>query len=105
MNEKKSLKDKKLLLELKYKEQLRILKNEISKLYGDNYYIINLQNNKFYTCNSIGVFNKTELNDIIPKKIKNKNTVIIIDLVKSKLDIISVHQPIQTRLFLPPIIM
>ena len=105
MNQEKSLKDKKLLLELKYKEQLRILKNEISKLYGDNYYIINLQNNKFYTCNSIGVFNKTELNDIIPKKIKNKNTVIIIDLVKSKLDIISVHQPIQTRLFLPPIIM
>lgn len=105
MNEKKSLKDKNLLLELKYKEQFRILKNEISKLYGDNYYIINLQNNKFYTCNSIGVFNKTELNDIIPKKIKNKNTVIIIDLVKSKLDIISVHQPIQTRLFLPPIIM
>lgn len=105
MNEKKSLKDKKLLLELKYKEQLRILKNEISKLFGDNYYIINLQNNKFYTCNNIGVFNKNELNDIIPKKIKNKNTVIIIDLVKSKLDIISVHQPIQTRLILPPIIM
>lgn len=105
MNQEKSLKDKKLLLELKYKEQFRILKKEISKLYGDNYYIINLQNSKFYTCNSIGVFNKNELNDIIPRKIKNKNIVIIIDLVKSKLDIISVHQPIQTKLFIPPIIM
>ena len=74
-------------------------------MYGDNYYIINLQDNKFYTNDNIGIINKNELNDIIPKKIKNKNVVIIIDLIKSKLDIISVHQPIQTRLFLPPIIM
>lgn len=105
MNKEKLIKNKELLLNLEYKEQFRILRKEISKLYGDNYYIINLQDNKFYTNNNIGIFNKNELNDIIPKKIKNKNIVIIIDLIKSKLDIISVHQPIQTKLFLPPIIM
>lgn len=105
MNKEKLIKNKELLLNLEYREQFRILRKEISKLYGDNYYIINLQDNKFYTNNNIGIFNKNELNDIIPKKIKNKNIVIIIDLIKSKLDIISVHQPIQTKLFLPPIIM
>jgi len=105
MNKEKLIKNKELLLNLEYKEQFRILRKEINKLYGDNYYIINLQDNKFYTNNNIGIINKNELNDIIPKKIKNKNIVIIIDLIKSKLDIISVHQPIQTKLFLPPIIM
>ena len=105
MNKEKLIKNKELLLNLEYREQFRILRKEINKLYGDNYYIINLQDNKFYTNDNIGIINKNELNDIIPKKIKNKNVVIIIDLIKSKLDIISVHQPIQTRLFLPPIIM
>jgi len=86
-------------------KQEKDLFNEIHKLYGDNYFIIDLNKKKYYTLKSFGKFEKEKLNSIIPQQIRKRKIVIIIDIVNKKLDIVSVHQPVQTKLFLPPIIM
>ncbi len=91
-------------MEINIKQEKDLL-NEIHKLYGDNYFIIDLNKKKYYTLKSFGKFEKEKLHCIIPQQIKKKKIVIILDIVNKKLDIVSVHQPVQTKLFLPPIIM